>query len=60
MDVRWGRVDALALSESDRRFIPGWPGAGPSAGGLIALIGYFSLVLYARLNKARDHRLVRE
>ena len=55
MDVRLVPVDALVLSRSDRRFTRGFPGAGPSADGLIALIGCDSLILYARLNPPPLH-----
>ena len=47
MDVQLGRVEALALSRSDRRLIQWIPVACPSADGLIDLIGYSSRILIA-------------
>ena len=53
------QIFALALSKNGSRFIRCFHGAGPSADGLIALACCGSLVLYARLNKARDDGLGR-
>ena len=59
MDVRLVPVDALVLSRSDRRFTRGFPGAGPSADGLIALS--FSLLSFVakESNKERPAQQMR-